>query len=259
MPLVFAGITPHPPLLIPMIGKNQIKKIAKTQAALRQMEAELYATRPQIIIIISPHSGLFANSFTLNAHTDFVSNFEEFGDFSTQKQWPGAPSLAAQINDLCQRKDIPLQMVSEQKLDHGAAVPLFYLTEHLKDVKILPIGYSKLNAVSHFHFGGALKEIIMSAKERIAVIATGDLTHGLPKSKTVKETFDAKLIHCLRHKIFGNLMELDGSYLQTKANECGFRSILILLGVMKEIDYSFKDYVYEHPFGVGYLTGSFDF
>ena len=54
MPLVFAGITPHPPLLIPMIGKNQIKKIAKTQAALRQMEAELYATRPQIIIIISP-------------------------------------------------------------------------------------------------------------------------------------------------------------------------------------------------------------
>jgi len=34
MSLVFAAITPHPPLLIPSIGKDVIKKVDKTKKAL---------------------------------------------------------------------------------------------------------------------------------------------------------------------------------------------------------------------------------
>ena len=41
------------------------------------------------------------------------------------------------------------------------------------------------------------------------------------------------------------------------ASECGYRSILILLGILKNMDYSFKNYSYEAPFGVGYLVGNF--
>jgi len=44
-----------------------------------------------------------------------------------------------------------------------------------------------------------------------------------------------------------------------EASQCGYRSILILLGIMKNMDYAFKNYSYEGPFGVGYLVGNFVF
>jgi hypothetical protein len=37
MSLVFAAIVPHPPLLIPSIGKEAIKKIDKTKRALEKL------------------------------------------------------------------------------------------------------------------------------------------------------------------------------------------------------------------------------
>jgi aromatic ring-opening dioxygenase LigB subunit len=42
-----------------------------------------------------------------------------------------------------------------------------------------------------------------------------------------------------------------------KAAECGYRSILMLLGVLRNINYTYTPYCYEAPFGVGYLTANF--
>jgi hypothetical protein len=44
MSLVFAAIVPHPPLLIPSIGKEGIKKIDKTKRALEKMEVKRVIT-----------------------------------------------------------------------------------------------------------------------------------------------------------------------------------------------------------------------
>jgi len=259
MPLVFAGITPHPPLLIPAIGKDEIEKLEKTKSAMDKLEKELYVAKPQIIFIISPHSSLFGDSFSINAHTNFVSAFDEFGDLSTKLAWNGVPDLSAKISHLCDQKDLPLQLVSQEKLDHGASIPLFYLTRHLKDANIMPIGYSHLNAMEHIRFGELLKEIIMTDERRIAVIASGDLSHNLDTVKEDPKNLDEKIKYFLENKAIGNMLELDKSDILKEANECGYRSIMILMGIMKEIDYKFSDYTYEHPFGVGYLTGSFDF
>ncbi|MDP2693008.1 MAG: AmmeMemoRadiSam system protein B [bacterium] len=257
MPLVFAGITPHPPLLIPNIGKEKIEDIKKTKEALECMEKEIYVSKPQLIIIISPHSSLYENAFSVNSSQHFISTYENFGDLSTKKEWKGSSQYAARLSQCCKDNNIPLQTVSQEKLDHGASVPLFYLTNHLKNVEILPIGYSRLNAMEHIRFGEALKEVIMENEKRVAVIASGDLSHNLPK-KSKKESFDKKLIYFLKEKSIANLIELDSTDALKKADECGYRSLLILMGILKKLDYTFSEETYEHPFGVGYLTGSFN-
>lgn len=259
MPLVFAAITPHPPLLIPAIGKDQIKKVEQTKQAMEELEQKIYTTKPQLIIVISPHTSLFEDSFSLNAHTNFVSSFEEFGDLSTKKEWSGTPEMAAMINEASRKKGVSVQLISQEKLDHGASVPLFYLTSHLTDTKILPIGYSYLNAMEHIRFGELLRDVIMSQDKRTAVIASGDLSHGLDKLEPGKENFDKKLEHLIKERAIGSMIDLDGSDALKQADECGYRSILILLGLLKEMDYKFTTHAYEHPFGVGYLTGSFSF
>ena len=259
MPLVFAAFTPHTPLLIPAIGKKSLEKLDKTKKALDKLEEELYIAKPQVIFIISPHSGLFENSFVVNAHPNFVSSFEEFGDLSTKQNWKGAPEIAAKINHLCQKHDISLRSIGAEKIDHGVSVPLFYLTRHLKNCKIVPIGYSNKSASDHVKFGQILKEAIMDGNNRIAIIASGDLSHGPNTKIWVKNHFDKRLIKMIKNMENAEIIKLDGTPELKEAKECGYKSLLILLGILSGCNYSFIVHSYEHPFDVGYLTGNFYF
>jgi len=263
MSLAFAAIAPHPPLLIPNIGKKEIEKVKQTKNALLQLEQDLYLSKPDIIFVISPHGSLFADAFSINAHTNFVSSFEEFGDYATKKEWIGCPDVAANIAHKGNLNSISIQLISEGRLDHGSSVPLSYLTNHLPNIKIVPIGYSGLGVKAHLEFGSLLKEIIMETDKRIAVIASGDLSHGLTTdapagfSPTGAE-FDRQLIQLLETRNTVGVSNMEEKFVN-EASECGYRSFCILLGILREMDYQFKNYSYEGPFGVGYLVGNFIF
>ena len=259
--LVFSAIVPHPPLLIPNIGKDEIKKIEKTKQAMEQLEQDLYLTKPDIIIIISPHGSLFTDAFSINAHTHFVSDFEQFGDLTTKLEWTGADALASKIKQQIKVDEIPLQLISQEQLDHGSTIPLYHLTQHLPKIKILPVGYSELDAKTHLKFGETLKEVLMQTDKRIAVIASGDLSHSLTTDapagfNKAGKKFDEKIIELLENKNAVGITNMDAKLVED-ATECGYRSILILLGIIKNMDYTFKNYSYETPFGVGYLVGNF--
>lgn len=259
--LVFAAITPHPPLLVPDIGKEELKKVDKTKKALEQLEQDLYLSKPDVIAIISPHGSLFADAFCINANTNFVSNFAQFGDLKTKLEWKGEPSLAAMIAHNSYEAKIPVQLVSEDALDHGATVPLSYLATHLPNCKILPLGYTNLDNKMHLDFGSLLKETFMASDKRIAVIASGDLSHGLTTDapagfSKAGEKFDKQVIEFLENHNTVGYSQLDAKFVE-EAAECGYRSFLILLGILQGVNYAFKNYSYEGPFGVGYLVGNF--
>ena len=76
-------------------------------------------------------------------------------------------------------QDIPLSLNSRENLDHSISVPLVLLTENLPSIPIIPISYSGLDAKNHFEFGRALRDVLSSTNKRIAIIASGDLSHAL--------------------------------------------------------------------------------
>ena len=62
MSLVFAAVTPHPPILIPTIGKAELATIANTKEAMEKLEQEFYLAKPNVVLIISPHSSIFPDA-----------------------------------------------------------------------------------------------------------------------------------------------------------------------------------------------------
>ncbi|PIT86662.1 MAG: AmmeMemoRadiSam system protein B [Candidatus Magasanikbacteria bacterium CG10_big_fil_rev_8_21_14_0_10_43_6] len=264
MPLVFAAITPHTPLLLPSIGQEKgLAQVKKTKESLEQLEQELYLAKPDLIVIISPHEGLFDDAFVVNAHTHFVSSYEQFGDLVTKDEWKGNTDFAAKISHASNVSDVPVRLISEEKLSHGATVPLHYLTQHLPEIKILPVGFSGLDTTEHLRFGELLKESIMSHGKRVAIIASGDLAHCLTEDaptayNELGAQFDAKLINLLETRNTVGIAQMNPDIVSASA-ECGYRSILILLGILQDVDYTFKHYSYEYPLGVGYLVGNFIF
>lgn len=263
MSLVFAALTPHPPVLIEHIGKDARVKLEKTQQALDILEQELYLAKPNVIAIISPHGSIFEDAFCVNAHTDFTSAYEEFGDFATKDMWRGAPEMGALVSRAGLSTNIPVQLISESRLDHGTSVPLHSLTRHLPDVKILPIGHSLLDSKSHLAFGAAIKDVIMHSDKRVALIASADLSHALTDASPAGHhvdgpRFDEQMISLLETRNTKGIADLDPTFV-SNASACGYRSILLALGVLQNMQHSFKHYAYEAPFGVGYLTGQFVF
>lgn len=261
MSLVFAAITPHPPLLIPSIGKDILKKLDKTKTAMEKLEEELYLSKPDVIIVISAHGSFFSDAFTINVCPQYHSDLKEFGDLVTKLEFKGEMNLSTTIREKTKEEKIPTTMITEPALDHGSAVPLFYLTQHLPDVKILPISFCDLDWKTHLDFGYLIKEKILDCNKRVAVIASGDLSHALTTDSPAGfnpagSKFDEKIQELLAHKNVSGMLQLEAEFVKN-SSECGFRTFLILMGILKNVDFTYRQHSYEAPFGVGYLTANF--
>lgn len=258
--LVFSAIMPHPPILIPNIGKENLNKLKKTNEALNLLEAEFIKTKPDTVIIITPHGDIYPDAFTINTMPDYQITFEDFGDFETTLNFKGNLRFINKFKEQIESK-ITMNLKSIKNLDHGCGVPLYFLSRKFKNFSIIPITYSFQSYELHLEFGEQLKEAIYNTNERVAIIASGDLSHRLSPDAPAgfspnARNFDKELIQLLKQKKIENLLNLDKKMIED-AGECGLRSFFILLGVLKDINYEFHVLSYEAPFGVGYLVGQF--
>jgi MEMO1 family protein len=259
--IIFSAFTPHSPLLLPSIGKSKIKNVAKTTEALKHLHEELYASHPDVLVIISSHSDQHENAFSINLHDSYHAQVKEFGDLETSKEFLPEYQLIDQLQRHVRSKDIPLTLDSHDHLDHGSSVPLLLLTEGLENLHILPISYSNLSEKDHIEFGRALKDVLVNSKKRIAIIATGDLSHCLSTDapagfKKEGEIFDKAIQEALKDMTTSKLLSLDPNLIE-EASECAYRPLLILFGILERMNTRTEILSYEAPFGVGYLTAQF--
>ena len=260
MSIVFSAIVPHPPILIPAIGKENINQLKATVDAYFKLEEDLYSSQTETIIIISPHGHSQSEAFTINLSPEFKGNFEKFGDLTTKFSLKGDIALAHQIKEKLETK-ASLQLISQAELDHGASTPLYLLTRHLPKIKIIPLYYSGLDLTAHYNFGQLIRGKLLSSNDRVALIASGDLSHRLSKNAPAGyspkgKKFDKKLIDSLLKKQTEEIIKLKPELI-ANAGECGLKSIVILLGVLEGLKYEPRLLAYEAPFGVGYLTMNF--
>ncbi len=260
--LIFAVITPHPPILIPGIGKDNLDKITKTKEAMEDLADELYALQPDTIIIISPHGLVDENSFTIQVSDKYHGDFHNFGDLETKLEFNSDISFINKIKIGAESHNIPINLVNEEAIDHGSLVPLYYLTKNLPKVKVVPVAFSLLDYNEHLRFGKYLRRTIGMSNKRIALIASGDLSHCTTKDAPAKyspsgEIFDKKILQILEKKQCKKLMELDKKLIED-AKECGLRSIITIAGALEEMQCSPTLLSYESPFGVGYMVMNFN-
>ena len=194
-------------------------------------------------------------------YLQWKADFEDFGDLETKLEFKNDLGLAYQLRERLETK-LPIVLTTQEKLDHGTAVPLYYLTNHLKEINIIPIGYSLKSYEMHLKLGQEIRSQLNKTNKRVAIIASGDLSHKLTNqspsgySKKGKE-FDDKLVEIIKQKKTDEILQMDQSLIK-EAGECGLRSILILLGAFSGINYMPEILSYEGPFGVGYLVANLE-
>ena len=66
MSIVGAFMVPHPPIILPEVGKGEEKKISDTTIAYEQVAEEIARLKPETIIISSPHSIMYSDYFHIS-------------------------------------------------------------------------------------------------------------------------------------------------------------------------------------------------
>jgi aromatic ring-opening dioxygenase LigB subunit len=250
-----AFITPHSPILIPAVGKGNTERLQKTAAAYKKIEAKLTAEPVETVIVISPHNPGLAGSFVINSAPKFILNFESFGDFATKAKLDGDIALAHELRENL-KNSAPVQLTSHKVLDYGSAIPLYLLYPAIKDAKVISISHSGADLKAHFEFG----KLLISKNKKIAVLASGDLSHRLKRSslggyspKGAK--FDNKIIEILHDApaAADAILQMDEKLIK-EAMECGLKSIMMLLGILDKLPFAPQVLAYQGDLGIGYLT-----
>ena len=76
---IIAGImVPHPPLIIPDVGRGQQVRIKDTVEAYHQAARLAAASKPDTIVVLSPHAVMYADYFHISPGTGAKGDFGQF-------------------------------------------------------------------------------------------------------------------------------------------------------------------------------------
>ena len=79
MSIVGAFIVPHPPIILPEVGKGEEKEIQKTIDAYRKVAQCIAAFKPETIVLTSPHSVMYADYFHISPGESAWGDMRQFG------------------------------------------------------------------------------------------------------------------------------------------------------------------------------------
>lgn len=260
MSLSAGVIAPHPPILIPQIGGENLNNLKATVAALEQASALLDRIGIEALVVVSPHSPLFKDRFVVRADKGFEADFDRFGATKPRFMIDNDIDAVEILMAAARSRKIPLVAMESPAggIDWGVSVPYSYLGEGRP---VVSLSLSGLSFEDHFELGRAVADGLASRSEkRWAFIASGDLSHRLspdgPYGFSARGLeFDRLIADIVSRGRLAELKAIDADLIDA-AGECGLRSFIMLAGAMSGYKVETEVLSYEGPFGVGYMVAT---
>lgn len=261
---------PHPPIIIPEVGRGEEKKIKETSDACYKVAREIASIKPDTIIIVTPHGPLFSDAVAISTGESIYGNLGKFGAPQVDLNLDIDVTLIEKIIEYSEKEKIltaeitkssALQYGIEYELDHGVVVPLYFINKQFSNYKVVHITYGMLPKMQLYKFGMSIKKAVEDSNTNAVFIASGDLSHRLTEDgpyeyNSYGEKFDKQITSLLKNGDVSGIFNMDYTTVE-EAGECGLRSFYIMLGAMNGYDFKGDLLAYEGTFGVGYSVMKF--
>lgn len=258
-------LMPHPPIVVPEVGRGEEEKINNTSDSLHKIGEEIKLKAPDTIIIVTPHGTMFGDAIALAYEDSLQGSLRDFRapqvsmDISVDKQ------LTSRIFELASEEGIPVVMADNRLLsrynrspglDHGVMIPLYFVNKYYSNYKIVHITYAPLGDLQLYKFGEIISRAVNDLNTKAVFIASGDLSHRLKDDGPYDyhphgERFDKEFLQLLQQGDVIGLFNMDMEII-CNAGECGRRSVFIMMGALEGYKFSGDLLSYEGTFGVGY-------
>ena len=265
MSLIGFYLMPHPPIIIPEVGRGEEEKISATSDSMHRVGREIAEKAPDTIILITPHGPMFRDAVAISMGDSIGGSLRQFNAGSVSMDIPIDTALTSKIFEMSQGESIPAVSLTpkllkrydaEFTLDHGSMVPLYFINMYYTGYKLVHITYAPLGDHQLYRFGTVIRKAAEALKRRAVIIASGDLSHRLTEDGPYGydpdgRRFDEQFLHLLEAGDVKALLNMDRR-LVDNAGECGRRSVLVMLGALDGLRFKGDLLSYEGPFGVGY-------
>lgn len=243
--------------MVPEVGGDAIAEVRASIDAMAALTERIIESKAETVVLISPHAPLEAVAFVAYDGPTMRGDFSMFRAPATTVAAELDDELLTQIARVAEQCDL-ITLRIRGDLDHGTAVPLYFLQRNGWTGKIVALGYSFLSNRDHLKFGNCIRQAIAIVNRPVAFIASGDLSHrlkpGAPAGYNADaHLFDEEVVDAIRTCQTTRIVNMDQG-LRQRAGECGYRSMLVALGVAEDANSSCEVLSYEAPWGVGYLV-----
>ena len=258
MSILAAYMVPHPPMIVPAVGRGSEEQIRATTRSYEQVAEEIAVLKPDTIIITSPHSVMYADYFHISPGKGARGDFGQFRASQVRFEEEYDTELVAAIAQAAGAQGFPAGVMGERerRLDHGTMVPLYFIRQRYQGGKIGRIGLSGLPLSEHYRFGQIIREAVDRLGTKAVFIASGDLSHKLqdygPYGFAQEgPQYDERIMDVCSRAAFGELFDFDETFCD-RAAECGHRSFVIMAGALDGQAVKAKALSHEDVTGVGY-------
>lgn len=256
--IVFSGIAPHPPIMVPEVGGESVVEVRRSIEAMAELTRRIVRSGAETVVLISPHAPLDARAFVAYHTPKLYGDFANFRAPDARIEFPLDEDLLNAITRTAAAYDYEVMNLDDYMLDHGTAVPLYFLDRYGWRGRVVALGYSFLSNEDHLSFGNCIRKAVDTGGRAVAFVASGDLSHRLkPEAPAgynpAAYRFDEEVVDALQDNSPKRIIDIDHDLRRT-AGECGYRSMLVALGATQELTPACDVLNYEAPFGVGYLV-----
>ncbi|HHU49261.1 MAG: AmmeMemoRadiSam system protein A [Caldicoprobacterales bacterium] len=262
---------PHPPIIIPEVGRGEETAIQETIDAFYQVSNEVADLKPDTVIMVTPHGPVFQDAVAIMRDMEIGGSMRRFRAPQVRFKNKIDMDLTDEILDMAQKMGIPTVEItksSEKKygvsceLDHGSMVPMYFINQKYSDYQLVHITYGLLSPEQLYQFGICVKKAVEQIQRSVVFIASGDLSHRLIKEGPYEfspygEKFDSEIRSLLEQGDVHGVLNMDTTMVR-EAGECALRSYYILLGALDSCEFKGQTLSYQGTFGVGYLVMRFD-
>ena len=258
MSIAAAYMVPHPPMIVPEVGRGSEAQIEATRLGYRRVAEEIAALSPETIIISSPHATMYADYFHISPGRRAEGSFARFHAPQVQFSEEYDADLARTIERLAIAEGLPAGTRGQRDpaLDHGTMVPLYFIRQACSHFRLVRVGLSGLPLEDHYRLGQLIHRAVEETGRSAVFVASGDLSHKLqhygPYGYAPEgPQYDERVMDVCGRAAFGELFDFDEAFCE-RAAECGHRSFVIMAGALDGMAVRAERYSHEDVTGVGY-------
>jgi aromatic ring-opening dioxygenase catalytic subunit (LigB family) len=228
--------------------EQQIRLRKDAEAAFAVLRADMEQAKPDVLIVVA--NDQFVNFFWNNIPTFLVTVADEVkGQFTRHKfHYKNHKELGRAIVRAGMEKGVDFSFGEYVELQHTQMVPLYFILREPR-IPILPIYVNTWVDPTPtprrcYQVGELLRSVADTAPERIAMLATGGLSHypGSPRIGEIDTRFDHKLLEIMRAGKGRSLAEHSVEDL-FQAGDTEFLNWMVVLGAVGDAKASYTSYM----------------
>ena len=246
MSILAAYAVPHPPLIIPAVGRGEERGIASTVKAYEEVARRIAEAEPEVVVVTSPHAPLYRDAFHITSDAELAGSMRQFYAPRERVEARIDQELARAVSEGCAEAGIPVAGSTwrDREMDHATFIPLWFVDQAYRAAgkepayRTVRIGLSALSFETHRQVGRIVARAAAALGRRTVFVASGDLSHKLKEDGPYGfapegPQFDARIAEIFSSGELEGLFAFDERFCD-RAAECGLRSFQIMAGALEE-------------------------